>query len=1086
MKRVLTLLLLVFIAGIFRSTAQIVSFSFSGTPTTVSGWTNLPGDPHSGAQTATAAGITVSSISAANWVPNTVPSNVYDYGGNADATYFPAAVMANTWLQWNGNSDNLALYNASVPQLQLSGLNPDSTYILRMSGSDNYYTGSTQYTVAGASVSGSQYLNTYKDSTQGVTFTGVRPDANGHINVYVNATSTSSFAFISGLQVFSGTAANVGTPVVALTAPVNGTVQSEGGNFILTATAAETGGSIAKVEFYADTTKIGEADASPYTMTWVDPDPGAYQLTAKATDAIGTIATASVNVGVQSLNYFWSTTGNAATNGDSNFVGTVDSNRLAFRTKNVERMSIGVNGTTTIGSTIHPDTVNIHGLINITDSVTTDSDTVDPLTMNINAVYSPWMKFINTNPSIGSSMGMRYYNDSGLVAQFFSGSYHDYYEPNGFAFHLISNGGFEFVGQQNSNYFSWGNNFKVFGGSQMIFYPHTGHLIIGSTIDSGNNKLQVNGTTWTTAFTMPTGAGPGYVLTSDSAGHASWQSEGGASSVGPGLEQTPTGVALGDSIPGPGPHSFTSNRYQYLNGNQYSIGGSVNDPVNRPVFRMYDNGDFVASTTMDRSIAAPVPRGLRYYSKLGVLQIGSLDRLDTTVNVSSMTGGIVLDAEDSASTSVLKAEMYDAYVAGNEHNLDSTASLVTSIVNGGGLNLSHGDYGNDIISGWGINLSGSIDNSIIVGNGNSLTKTASVDNISGYLNNAIDTSRGSLVAGAGNQFGGLWQTVSGVYLIDRTPAGVTLGSGNVDFATMPSTGTVGLSTPGLAGYPLFAVGNSSSYSGFRSNALTVLYNGRTQINTTGFSSALTQAQVTPAAALDVVSTNTGVLLPRLTTAQRNAIVTGDLHNGLLLYNTDSSAFQYYNGTAWNSVGGGVSSGGRWQFANGTVYDSTDNIAIGTSNPQGYKLAVNGTGIFTKIVAKPQASWPDYVFDKGYKLPSLQDLAQYLREHHHLPDVAAESEIMRSGIDLGQQQTTLLKKVEELTLYLIRENQSLSDQTKQLADQNKQMTQQTQTLTEQAKQLAEQNRQLNDQNARLEAQQKEIDELKAMIQANHKQ
>ncbi len=348
MRRVLSLLLLLALAGIQRSMAQIASFSFSAS-TAVSGWTNLPGDPHSGAQTATTNGITISSISPSNWVPNTVPSNVYDFGGASSTTYFPSAVMADTWLQWNGTNDNLALYNALLPQLQLSGLNPDSTYTLRMSGSDVYYPGSTQYTVAGASVAGSQYLNTYNNTSQGVTFMHIPPDSNGMIRVYVNATSTATFAFISGLQVFSGSA-NVGAPLVALTAPVNGTVQSEGGNFIITATASETGSTIAKVEFYADTTKIGEADAVPYTMTWVDPDPGSYQLTAKATDAIGTISTSSVNVGVQSLNYFWSTTGNIATNGDSNFVGTVDTNRLSFRTNNVERMTILKDGTVGIGT----------------------------------------------------------------------------------------------------------------------------------------------------------------------------------------------------------------------------------------------------------------------------------------------------------------------------------------------------------------------------------------------------------------------------------------------------------------------------------------------------------------------------------------------------------------------------------------------------------------------------------------------------------------------------------------------------------------------------------------------------------------
>jgi hypothetical protein len=243
-----------------------------------------------------------------------------------------------------------------------------------------------------------------------------------------------------------------------------------------------------------------------------------------------------------------------------------------------------------------------------------------------------------------------------------------------------------------------------------------------------------------------------------------------------------------------------------------------------------------------------------------------------------------------------------------------------------------------------------------------------------------------------------------------------------------------------------------------------LYNGRTQINTSGFSNTLTQANVTPQAALDVVSTNTGVLLPRLSTAQRNAIVSGDLQNGLLLYNTDSSAFQYYNGSAWNSVGTGSGSS-RWQYSGGTVYDSADNIAIGTSNPQSYKLAVNGTAIFTKAVVKPITSWPDYVFKKNYLLPGLDEVGRYIQEHHHLPGVASEQEIALRGIDLGEQQTVLLKKVEELTLYLLRENKSLTDQNRQITEQNKQ---------------------LSEQNARLNTLQKEIDELKALIPTGPKQ
>lgn len=349
MKRLLSLLLLLAFLGMHQSMAQIASFSFAG-PSTVSGWTNVSGDPALGVQTATTAGVTLSSVATANWSPNSGGNCVYNSGALSSASYFPFAVMNGSWIQYNGTGYNLALYNAAVPQIELTGLKPDSTYILRMSGTNKWFSGNTQYTVAGLTVYGSQQLNTYNNTTQGVTFANVKPDASGMIRVYVNATAGNSFAWICGLQIFSGSATNVGIPVVALTAPVNGTTQSEGGNFIITAIASENGGTIAKVEFYADTTKIGEADAAPYTMTWVDPDPGSYVISAKATDAVGTIATATANVGVQSLNYFWSTTGNIATGGDTSFVGTVDSNRLAFRTKNIERMSILPTGNIGIGT----------------------------------------------------------------------------------------------------------------------------------------------------------------------------------------------------------------------------------------------------------------------------------------------------------------------------------------------------------------------------------------------------------------------------------------------------------------------------------------------------------------------------------------------------------------------------------------------------------------------------------------------------------------------------------------------------------------------------------------------------------------
>ena len=97
------------------------------------------------------------------------------------------------------------------------------------------------------------------------------------------------------------------------------------------------------------------------------------------------------------------------------------------------------------------------------------------------------------------------------------------------------------------------------------------------------------------------------------------------------------------------------------------------------------------------------------------------------------------------------------------------------------------------------------------------------------------------------------------------------------------------------------------------------------------------------------------------------------------------------------------------------------LCIGTTNPNTYQLAVNGSAIFTKAVVKLFANWPDYVFKKDYLMPSLDSLAAYIRANNHLPDMPSAEEIKDKGIDVGANQAALLKKIEELTLYLIRQN-----------------------------------------------------------------
>lgn len=97
-----------------------------------------------------------------------------------------------------------------------------------------------------------------------------------------------------------------------------------------------------------------------------------------------------------------------------------------------------------------------------------------------------------------------------------------------------------------------------------------------------------------------------------------------------------------------------------------------------------------------------------------------------------------------------------------------------------------------------------------------------------------------------------------------------------------------------------------------------------------------------------------------------------------------------------------------------------NVGIGTSAPDA-KLAVKGT-IHTNEIRVDMNNWPDYVFESTYRLPALKEVQAYINTHHHLPEMPSESEAVQSGINLGEINKLLVKKVEELTLYLIEQQQ----------------------------------------------------------------
>jgi hypothetical protein len=97
--------------------------------------------------------------------------------------------------------------------------------------------------------------------------------------------------------------------------------------------------------------------------------------------------------------------------------------------------------------------------------------------------------------------------------------------------------------------------------------------------------------------------------------------------------------------------------------------------------------------------------------------------------------------------------------------------------------------------------------------------------------------------------------------------------------------------------------------------------------------------------------------------------------------------------------------------------SAGNVGIGTSNPL-YLLTVNGT-LGARVVVTNPAGWSDYVFDPGYHLTPLEDVAAYISEHHHLPEIPSAAEVAEKGIVVGDMESKLLAKIEELTLHMIQ-------------------------------------------------------------------
>jgi hypothetical protein len=168
----------------------------------------------------------------------------------------------------------------------------------------------------------------------------------------------------------------------------------------------------------------------------------------------------------------------------------------------------------------------------------------------------------------------------------------------------------------------------------------------------------------------------------------------------------------------------------------------------------------------------------------------------------------------------------------------------------------------------------------------------------------------------------------------------------------------------------------------------------------------------------------------------------------------------------NTVGGGISivagSGSegiinfaRWKSDNSgwipsMIINQQGKVVIGdvpTNTPNyDYRLYVQN-GILTERVKVALSSdpnnWSDFVFADDYKLRSLNEVEEFIKENKHLPEIPSTEDVHKEGLDLAQMDAKLLQKIEELMLYVIDQHKRLNVQQTEIESLTKKWEQNTQ-------------------------------------------
>ena len=123
-----------------------------------------------------------------------------------------------------------------------------------------------------------------------------------------------------------------------------------------------------------------------------------------------------------------------------------------------------------------------------------------------------------------------------------------------------------------------------------------------------------------------------------------------------------------------------------------------------------------------------------------------------------------------------------------------------------------------------------------------------------------------------------------------------------------------------------------------------------------------------------------------------------------------------------STGGGTS---VWSETDATASYDGEVVVGAVTVPTGYKMAIDGKLITEEVRVEVSDTWPDYVFSKDYELHTLEEIQKHIEEKGHLPNIPSAKEVESNGLELGEMNKLLLEKIEELTLYILRQQKEIN-------------------------------------------------------------